>query len=458
MFREPVAQVLVVHYNGRHCEVAMIVCKFGGSSVADAEHIKKVKEILDADAQRQILVVSAPGKRSSDDVKVTDLLYQSAEAVANDENSSEILDAIEERYTDILSDLQIDAEFFTPVFNEVRSRIEAGEGAAYAASRGEYLSARILAEYLGWEFLDTENLIIIEADGGVDPISYANLSAALEEGTRYVVPGFYGSNTNGMIQTFSRGGSDITGAILSRASGAEVYENWTDVSGIYRIDPRLVSGAEVIEEMTYQEIRELAGVGAGVFIEEAIAPVFAVQIPINVKNTNDPEAAGTWILPESKVTRKRVVGVAATGGYTRLTIQKLMLNKHVGIRRGLLTMMRVFGVKPAFSLFGIDSIVWFFDAKQANEKVVAAMCDRLADEYSLDSISVATGCAVLGVVGSKINEQPSLVSTITAALEEQGITIHFLNYGSSPTSVLVGVDEIRASEAVAAIYRAIFSE
>jgi aspartate kinase len=435
----------------------MIVSKFGGSSLADASQIEKVKRIVEDDLRRQIVIVSAPGKRTTADEKVTDLLYSCAARVQAGKSSKSIFDTIRGRYTAILSDLGMDEKLLDSALDEVYERIESGEGAHYAASRGEYLCARLVATYFGWEFLDTEGLIILADDGSVDPVTYANLKEAIDPAKRYIVPGFYGSNISGSIQTFSRGGSDITGAILSRAVSAAVYENWTDVSGIYSADPRLVEDAKVIKRMTYREVRELAGVGAGVFHEEAIAPVITAKIPINVKNTNAPADDGTWIVECREREDHPLVGVAAKGGFTKITLHKLMLFKSIGIRHGLMTMMRVFGVRPAFSLFGVDSIVWIFDTNQASDSVVEAMSQRLKDEFDLDAIEIERGCAVLGVVGAFVNEEPSLLSTVSGALGEAKIGMNFVNYGSSPISLLVGVSEEQAAEAVQVLYRALFA-
>ncbi len=434
----------------------MIVCKFGGSSLSDATQIEKVKKIVHSDERRRIVVVSAPGKRSSGDEKVTDLLYGCARLAAEGKSCEPIFSKVADRYTAIIRDLGMKGDALLPLLDEVRKRIDGGAGAHWAASRGEHLSARLVAAYFGWEFLETEGRIIITDDGGVDEATYQHLGKLLDPKKRYVVPGFYGSNSQGRVETFSRGGSDITGAIMSRASGAEVYENWTDVSGIYSIDPRLVEGAKVVERMTYREVRELAGVGASVFHEEAIAPVIAASIPINVKNTNAPLDEGTWIVASRECDGHPIVGVSAKGGYSRLTVHKFMLLKSSGIRHALMTMMRVFGVRPVFSLYGIDSIVWFFETSQASEGVLEAMCARLRAEFALESIEVDHAHAVVGLVGAFIAEDSSLLGVVSTALAKEGIPITFLNYGSSTTSTLIGVGEADAKAAVTALYHALF--
>ncbi len=418
----------------------MIVCKFGGSSVADAKQIEKVKAIVEANPKRQIVVVSAPGKRSKDDEKVTDMLYACNALAQQGLTCKPVFKKISDRYTSILDELGIEKKPFVAVLEEVRQMIDAGFGGAeYAASRGEYLSARMIAAYLGWDFLDADPYIVINPDGTVHEQSYENLRKVLKKGQKYIVPGFYGCDIEGKVKTFSRGGSDITGAILSSAADAESYENWTDVSGVFSVDPRLVADAKVIKTMTYRELRELAGVGgASVFHEEAIAPVIAAQIPINVKNTNAPKDQGTMIVNERVSDKVPLAGVSAKKGYSRITLRKLMLFKQSGTRHALLTMLHVFGIRPSFSLFGVDSIVWFFETSQASESVLKAMCTRLKSEFSLDSIEVDHDHAIVGVVGEGVMHHRDLIAKVVVALDKESIKLNFLNFGSSDTSLLLG--------------------
>lgn len=434
----------------------MIVCKFGGSSVAEAKQIMKVKSIVDADPDRQIVIVSAPGKRNKDDEKVTDMLYNCNAMVQQGHSCRELFKKVANRYTSILNELGMDQKPFLPILDEVRQMIDAGYGAEYAASRGEYLCARMIATYFGWTFLDTDPLIVIKDDGTVHEDTYQNLKKVLKKGEKYIVPGFYGCSTEGKVKTFSRGGSDITGAILSRASEAAKYENWTDVSGVFSVDPRLVKEAKVIKTMTYREVRELAGVGAGVFHEEAIAPVIAAKIPINVKNTNAPLDDGTMIVDHRELEGRPLVGVSAKSGYSRITLRKLMLFKRTGIRHALLTMLHIFGVRPSFSLFGVDSIVWFFESTQASESVLNAMCVRIKSEFRLDSIEVDHGHAVVGIVGAGVMQETDLIAKSTTALADAKIKLNFYNYGSSDTSILLGVNAAQAQDAVKCLYHALF--
>ena len=434
----------------------MIVCKFGGSSVADAVQIRKVKQIVDADPRRQIVVVSAPGKRSKEDEKVTDMLYACNALVQQGLSCRELFKKVSLRYTTILSDLGMDEKPFLSVLDEVRQMIDAGHGSEYAASRGEYLAARMVATFFGWTFLDTDPQIVINHDGSVNDETWNNLKKSLKSGVKYIVPGFYGCDPEGKVKTFSRGGSDITGAILSHAAQADIYENWTDVSGVFAVDPRLIPEAKVIKTMTYREVRELAGVGAGVFHEEAIAPVISSQIPINVKNTNAPMDIGTMIVPSREVEGNPLAGISAKTGFSRLSLRKLMLFKKSGIRHALLTMLHIFGIRPSFSLFGVDSIVWFFETTQASESVLNAMCIRLKSEFGLDSIGVDHGYAIVGIVGAGVMQDTGLIAKSTTALANDSIKLHFFNYGSSDTSILLGVDANESSRAIKSLYKALF--
>ena len=431
----------------------MIVSKFGGSSVADADQIRKVKAILESDERRMVAVVSAPGKRNKEDQKITDLLYKCNSLVQKGQTCRPVFNEISKRFIQMAQKLKVDDVKLSERLDDIRCSIDAGRGADYAASRGEYLSALVISEFLGWEFLDAEDAIVINQDSTVNEATYQRLAEKLEPGKRYVIPGFYGETEQGVIKTFTRGGSDITGSIVARAIGAELYENWTDVSGIYRADPRIVEDAEVIPELSYKEVRELSDVGASVFHEEAIAPIYSIGIPIVVKNTNRPSDPGTRILPESA--GNGAVAVSARTGLSRIRLRKLMLFKKYGMRHALLTMLHVFGIRPSYSLFGIDSIVWFFDSKMASDSVCDAMCERLKKEFGLDSIEVDHGHAILGVVGDGTDSSDAYLAS-AEALKNADIRTTFVNYGSSSASVLFGVKEDDAADAVKAVYKALF--
>lgn len=431
----------------------MIVCKFGGSSVADASQIKKVKAILDSDPRRTVAVVSAPGKRNKEDEKITDMLYKCNSLVQKGQSCKSVFMEIGKRFMSIAEELGLDKAAVSDKLDEIRYQLDGGRGADFAASRGEYLSAWLISQYLGWEFVDSADVIVINADSTVNEAAYQRVAERLAGGGRYVIPGFYGETEQGVLKTFTRGGSDITGSIVARAVNAELYENWTDVSGIYRADPRIVENAEVIPELSYKEVRELSDVGATVFHEEAIAPIYGIGIPIVVKNTNKPEDPGTKIIDADDV--KGPCGVSARGGLSRIRLRKLMLFKKYGMRHALLTMLHIFGIRPCYSLFGIDSIVWFFDSKMANDSVCQAMCERLTKEFGLDSITVDHGHAILGIAGGEMDSSDVYLDA-AMTLRENGIDTTFVNYGSSDASVLIGIKEEQAAEAVKAVYNKLF--
>lgn len=431
----------------------MIVCKFGGSSVADANQIKKVQSILMSDERRQVAVVSAPGKRNKDDDKITDLLYQCNDLVRKGQSCRQVFNVIAKRFSEIARALGVEEKDFAGKLDEIRYQIDAGRGADYAASRGEYLSAYIISKFLKWEFIDAADVVVINSDSTVNEATYAKLAERIENGKHYVIPGFYGETEQGVLKTFTRGGSDITGAIVSRALSAELYENWTDVSGIYRADPRVVENASVIPAMSYKEVRELSDVGASVFHEEAIAPIYHIGIPINIKNTNKPEDKGTMIVPDPGVTG--LSGVSVRTGLSMINLRKLMLFKKSGMRHALLTMLHIFGIRPCYSLFGIDSIVWFFESKMASDSVCASMCERLKKEYELDSIEVDRGYAIMGITGTVDAIGKGCLDAVTA-LAENGIEIVSVNMGASDTSALIGIREEDSQKALKAVYDRLF--
>lgn len=431
----------------------MKVCKFGGSSVADENQIRKVKEILDSDPERTIVVVSAPGKRNKADKKVTDMLYECVALASDGRACRPVFNEIRKRYLEIAKGLSIEAPELEKALAEVENNIDAGLGRDYAGSRGEYLNAVLISKYLGYEFIDAQECIIINDDGTVDPVTYEKLGERFKEGGRYCLPGFYGATKAGSVKTFSRGGSDISGAIAARAAGADLYENWTDVSGMLAADPRIVDSPRGVEVLTYKQVRELAEVGASVFHEEAIAPVIPLGIRINIRNTNRPGDEGTLIVPE--LDSSELIGVSAKGGFTRVSIRKMMLFKRRGVRHAFFTALHLFGVTPSFSLFGVDSIVILFASSQASDRVVEDMCARLKKDFALDEVSYERGQAVLGIVGGRMNESTAFIDAATA-LKKERIAISFVNHGASDVTTLFGVKDDEKERAVQVIYSALF--
>lgn len=431
----------------------MKVCKFGGSSVADASQIKKVKAILDGDKERTIVVVSAPGKRFSGDEKVTDMLLSCAEMVQRGVSSKEKFEDVKNRYRDIAEGLGLGRDIIDEDLETVYKTIEGGAGRDYAASRGEHLNAKLIAKYLGWNYIETEECIVIRENNKIENESYSNLASLIENGKKYVIPGFYGRSPSGEVRCFSRGGSDITGAIAARAVMADVYENWTDVSGVYSSDPRFVKSAHVVPALSYKMVRELSEVGASVFHEEAIAPVVEVNIPINIRNTNSPEDAGTIIGKEPD--EKGVVGVSAKGGLSKIYVRKLMFFKESGIRHKILSMMHIYGIKPCYTLYGCDSISWYFETKQIENIDTDEMCSRIQSEFSLDEIELKKGFAVVGLVGKGIEETMEYVDALDE-LRKNNIEPSSVSLGGSYTTFVIGVPEERKLDAVNCISERLF--
>lgn len=432
----------------------MKVCKFGGSSVADASQIKKVKAILDSDKDRMIVVVSAPGKRFSGDEKVTDMLLSCAEMVDKGESSKEKFESVKNRFRDIAEGLGLERDILNEELEEVAKRIDGGAGKDYAASRGEHLNAKLISKYLGWNYIETGDAIVIGENNKIEEESYSNLAELIKKDGRYVIPGFYGRSPSGDIRCFSRGGSDITGAIAARAVMADVYENWTDVSGVYSSDPRFVKSAHVIPSLSYKMVRELSEVGASVFHEEAIAPVVEVNIPINIRNTNSPEDDGTIIGKEPE--KKGVVGVSAKGGLSKIYVRKLMFFKESGVRHKVLSLMHLYGIKPCYTLYGCDSISWYFETKQIDHIDTDEMCSRIKDEFSLDEIELIKGFAVVGLVGNGIEETMEYVDALDE-LRKNGIQPSSVSLGGSYTTFVIGVPEDRKLDAVNYISERLFT-
>ncbi|MGN0840608.1 MAG: aspartate kinase [Candidatus Ornithospirochaeta sp.] len=431
----------------------MKVCKFGGSSVADAQHIKKVKAILDSDKERTIVVVSAPGKRFSGDEKVTDMLLSCAEMVQKGMSSKDKFEDVKNRYRDIAEGLGLGRDVIDEDLETVCKTIEGGAGRDYAASRGEHLNAKLIAKYFGWNYIETEECIVIGENNKIEGESYSNLASLIEEGKKYVIPGFYGRSPEGDVRCFSRGGSDITGAIAARAVMADVYENWTDVSGVYSSDPRFVKSAHVIPALSYKMVRELSEVGASVFHEEAIAPVVEVNIPINIRNTNSPDDAGTIIGKEPE--EKGVVGVSAKGGLSKIYVRKLMFFKESGIRHKILSLMHIYGIKPCYTLYGCDSISWYFETKQIENIDTDEMCSRIKEEFSLDEIELKKGFAVVGLVGKGVEETMEYVDALDE-LRKNNIEPSSVSLGGSYTTFVIGVPEERKLDAVNCISERLF--
>lgn len=430
------------------------VAKFGGSSLADAKQFKKVADIIHADPGRRYVVPSAPGKRNKDDTKVTDMLYRCYEMAVSGENIDEYYQQIKDRYNSIIDELGLNDFSLEQDFENIREAFIHKAGRDYAASRGEYLNGKVLAEYIGYEFIDAAEVIFFCEDGSFDSDkTNAVLKGVLKTHKNAVIPGFYGSMPNDTIKTFSRGGSDITGSIVARAADVDLYENWTDVSGFLMADPRIVANPKPIETITYRELRELSYMGATVLHEDAIFPVRMAGIPIQIKNTNAPEAAGTVILAKTdKIDTENVItGIAGKKHFSVITLEKDMMNSAVGFGRRVLEVLEKKGMVFEHLPSGIDTMSVIIGTSQVEgcrEELVNELCRAVEP----DCISIEDGLALLAVVGRGMVKEKGTAARIFSAVAKAGINIKMIDQGSSELNIIVGVDESDLEKTMQAIY------
>lgn len=430
------------------------VVKFGGSSLASAQQFSKVKSIITADKHRRYVIPSAPGKRFSGDTKVTDMLYDCYDTAVSGSNFEEKLDKIHERYNEIIEGLHLDLSL-DKEFDKIYEYFKNGAGVNYAASRGEYLNGIIMANYLGFEFIDAAEVIFFDEDGEFDSEKTNNiLSLRLEKTDCAVIPGFYGAMPNGTIKTFSRGGSDITGSIVARAVKADLYENWTDVSGFLVTDPHIVENPEPIEIITYRELRELAYMGASVLHDEAIFPVRREGIPINIKNTNDPSAPGTLIVESTcKKPKYTITGIAGKKGFASVNLEKDRMNTEIGFGRRVLSVFEENGLSFEHMPSGIDTMSVFVqqsDFEEKEQKILAGL-HRSVDP---DFLEIHSNIALIAVVGRGMKSTEGTASKLFAALAKEDINIRMIDQGSSELNIIIGVNEKDFEKATRAIYHA----
>ena len=429
------------------------VVKFGGSSLADAAHFRQVASIIKADPARRFVVASAPGKRFPGDEKVTDMLYRCYEMVRNRENIDAIYDSIVARYTDIIEGLGLNFDI-SGELDYIKNAILHHSGRDFAASRGEYLNSIILAKYLGFDFVDAENVVFFKDDGSYDEETTDREMKKAIAGLSYaVIPGFYGIMPNGTIKTFSRGGSDITGSIVAKAADADLYENWTDVSGCLMADPRIVKDPLPIKAVTYRELRELSYMGASVLHEEAVFPVRSAGIPINIKNTNDPDAPGTMIVASAtEYDAKHIItGVAGKKGFSVITIEKDLMNSEIGFGRKVLDVLEDNEISFEHLPSGIDTmsiVIASSELEGRRERILSAMNRAVKP----DSIVIDDGLALLAVVGRGMVKAKGTAARVFDAVSGQGINIRMIDQGSSELSIIIGVEESDLERALDAIY------
>lgn len=435
------------------------VVKFGGSSLADAEHFRRVAEIIKADPSRRYVVASAPGKRFSDDIKVTDMLYRCYEMIKQHEDFGEYYEAVKQRYYDIINDLGISFDI-SGELEYIRSAMLHSAGRDYAASRGEYVNSLILAKYLGFDFIDADSVIFFKDNGVLDEEkTYKTMQAELARHEYAVIPGFYGGMPNGTIKTFTRGGSDVTGSIVAAAIDATIYENWTDVSGFMMADPRIVKDPISIDTITYKELRALSYMGATVLHEEAIFPVRYRGIPINIRNTNAPEAKGTMIVSSTNEydTEHIITAISGKKGFSVINIEKDKMSSDTSFVRRLLEILEDNEISLEHIPSGIDSISLILSTealKGRGEKIIASMNRRVAP----DSITIEDGISLIAVVGRGMVKNKGVAARVISSISEIGVNIRMIDQGSSEFNIIIGVEEHDFEATLNAIYKEFVNE
>lgn len=429
------------------------VLKFGGSSLADANQFKKVAEIIKAEPDRRYIIASAPGKRFSADIKVTDMLLECFENSYDTKVADEIFKNIQRRFNDIMGDLGLDFTLEED-FANIKTALINHAGRDFFASRGEYLSAKVLAKYLDYPFIDAGSCVFFNDNGTLNTEkTNETISRILSRYDYAVIPGFYGSMPNGTIKTFSRGGSDITGSLVARAVNADLYENWTDVSGLLMVDPRIVEYPKKVTEITYRELRELSYMGATVLHEDAIFPVRIANIPINIRNTNDPTDSGTMIVSKAVTdsTEYTITGIAGMKGFTAIYIEKDMMNSEVGFTRRVLETLEEHNICFEHLPSGIDTmsiVLRSTDIAEFKGNITADIVKRV----NPDSITLVENLALIAVVGRGMINAAGTASKIFKALADANINIRMIDQGSSELNIIIGVVEKDYKNAIKAIY------
>ena len=436
--------------------MSVTVVKFGGTSMADAKSINQVADIVKQDKKRRYVVVSAPGKRFSQDHKITDMLYACYHDLQINGECKATFDKIRERFKGIVSDLGLDIDI-DAYLNQVESDMLKYNSAEFCASRGEYLSAIITAAKLGYKFIDAKDIMVFNENGDFEPeITNEKVKQVLSKVERAVIPGFYGGDDSGLVHTFSRGGSDVSGAVIARAVGATMYENWTDVNGFMTADPRIVSNPKPIEKLSYRELRELAYMGANVLHPESIFPVRVGNIPINIRNTFCPEAKGTMIVPEleEKDMNNRVItGIAGKKGYSIVYIEKSMMNSELGFVRKVLAVLEYYNISFEHLPTGIDTMsIVIADSELAGKEEV--VIERIKKVVNPDHIEIKSNISLVATVGHGMSYKPGTASTLCGALAKENINIRMIDQGSSEMNIIVGISTSDYEKAINAIYNA----
>ena len=433
------------------------VAKFGGSSVADGIQLTKTKQIITQDPDRRYIVVSAPGKRYESDNKITDILYLCKTHIEHNLPYDQLFQVVADRFMAVQINLGIKVDLFR-YFDEIRENLKQNPSADYIASRGEYLNAVLVAAFLGYDFVDTKDLIKFDAKGKLMmPETDEAIRAELAKHERAVLPGFYGSLPDGSVKTFSRGGSDITGALVARAMAADVYENWTDVSGFLMADPRIVKNPEQIRKISYKELRELSYMGASVLQEDAIYPARMANVPINIRNTNAPEDPGTMITSEAEAygdgdAGRIITGIAGSKDFTVVALYKNMMSSERGFVRRILGILDDYDINFEHLPSGIDTVSVVMSNQSINGRL-----DEVLDEFRTrlrpDSIDVFENMALIATVGHGMSFRPGVSARLFTALADAGVNIRMIDQGSSEMNIIVGVENKDFETAIRAIYQ-----
>jgi aspartate kinase len=436
----------------------VIVAKFGGSSLASSEQFRKVKSIVLDNGKRRYVVPSAPGKRFSKDYKITDLLYLCHEHAKNGISFDDVFKHIEERYVNLARELGVRIDIKAHL-DEVKKKVEDGASADYTASRGEYLNGLILADYLQYEFVDAAEVIRFKKQGILDlEATQKAIEKRMSGVEKAVVPGFYGALSDGTIKTFSRGGSDVTGAIIARCLDAELYENWTDVSGFLMADPNIVENPKPIDIVTYTELRELSYMGAKVLHEESIFPIRDAGIPINIKNTNRPQDKGTLIVDDREPVSHggTITGIAGKKGFTAIAIHKVLMNQEQGFCRKLLSILESNEISFENMPAGIDSVSLVIEDSQLEDKLEKVL-EEIRRQCQPDSLEVYPNMALIATVGRGMARTKGTSSKVFKGLAQGDVNIRMINQGSSEINIIVGVENEDFEKALKSIYKAFSS-
>ncbi len=434
------------------------VCKFGGTSMAGGKTMEAGKKIIDSDVKRKYVVVSAPGKRFNGDVKVTDLLYACYGELKEKGDCSQSFAKVRARFESIVKELNLSMDI-KAVLDETQRRLNEEQSEDFTASRGEYLSARIMAELLGVKFIDGEDVVFFKEDGRLDgEKTYRAISQAVADGANAVFPGFYGRGADGKVKTFSRGGSDISGAVVARAVNASVYENWTDVSGFLACDPRIVDNPRRIKNLSYKELRELSYMGANVLHSESIFPVRKANIPIVIKNTFRPDDEGTSILPISQYTPDGTVvtGIAGKKNFTVILIEKNHMNNEIGFVRKVLSVLEREGVSVEHIPSGIDTMSVVVDSEEIQGYKLEQIIEGIKNEADPDVIRVMENVALIATVGHGMSSSIGTSARLFDAMARANVNAKMIDQGSSELNIIVGVKNEDCEKCISAIYHEFF--